>query len=212
MISRVSRMCVATFLHLTLRTLHFTLHALPGHQALRSLHLGHATRHMYTLHSALYTLDAPHFALDTPHSTLHTQHSTLETWHCARAHTHTHLTLYWHFTLHTVHSIMYAPHTTLYSPHALHFALYTFISHFILHFCPKLASASWNPSCFSKVWGDWNLQLQKTSQSTTPPSATASARSLVSNLCTSQSGLHTLHSRLYTPHLTRYVPHSTLKC
>ena len=94
----------------------------------------------------------------------------------------------------------------------------------------RLASASWSPSCFSKVLGGWNLQSRETSQLTTPPlpppftsglvvgstppgtrSVTAPARSLVSTLYTSHSGVHTLHAKLYTPHLTRYTPqYSTL--
>ena len=82
----------------------------------------------------------------------------------------------------------------------------------------KLASASRSPSCFSKVLGGW----RETSQLTTPPaslvvgstppgtrSVTALARSLVSTLYTSRSGVHFLHAKLYTPHLTRYTPHST---
>ena len=33
----------------------------------------------------------------------------------------------------------------------------------------KLASASWSPSCFSKVLGGWNLESRETSQLTTLP-------------------------------------------
>ena len=75
----------------------------------------------------------------------------------------------------------------------------------------KLASASWSPSCFSKVLGRWNLQSRKTSPlTTTPLTSSLAVGSTHSTLYTLHLTLSTQHFTLNTVHFTLDTRHSTL--
>ena len=77
------------------------------------------------------------------------------------------------------------------------FALHFHILRFLRHFSPKLSSARWSPSCFSKVLRGMESPIARNFSN--PPSAIAPARSLVSTRYTSHSELQSLHSKLGTP-------------
>ena len=71
----------------------------------------------------------------------------------------------------------------------------------------KLASASWSPSCFSKVLGGWNLQSREALY--TLRFTFYTRHSPHSTLYTPHSTFYTLHSALYTQHYTLWTPRST---